>query len=65
MLWDEQRETVICFMDAIAALCAPSQATPKIDKLQEQVDTQISITRLASLMTLVFILSNTSQRMAF
>ena len=35
MLGDEQHETVVCFMDAIAALCAPSQDTAKIDKLQE------------------------------
>jgi len=42
MLGDEQHETVVCFMDAIAALCAPSQDTAKIDKLQEQVDVALA-----------------------
>jgi len=36
MLGEQQRETL--FMDAIAALCAPSQDVTKVDKLQEQVD---------------------------
>ena len=38
MLGEQQRETVTLFMDAIAALCAPSQDVTKVDKLQEQVD---------------------------
>lgn len=38
MLGDQQRQTVIKFMDAIAALCAPSQDEDKIEKLKEQVN---------------------------
>jgi len=38
MLDDEQHETIILFVDAITALCAPSQNAGKLDELQEQVD---------------------------
>ena len=42
MLGDEQRQTVILFMDAIAALCAPSQDAAKIEHLKEQVNVALA-----------------------
>ena len=37
MLGDQQRESLVLFMDAIAALCAPVQNEGKIPFLKEQV----------------------------
>lgn len=37
MLGDSQKETVIQFMDAIAAICAPSQDKERIEALKEKV----------------------------
>ena len=37
MLGDSQQETVIQFMDAIAAICAPSQDKARIEALKEKV----------------------------
>ena len=42
MLGDEQNKTVILFMDAITALCAPSQDTVKIEHLKEQVNVALA-----------------------
>ena len=42
MLGDEQNKTVILFMDAITALCAPSQDTAKIQHLKEQVNVALA-----------------------
>ena len=37
MLGDNQQETLIQFMDAIAALCAPFQDKARIEALKEKV----------------------------
>lgn len=37
MLGDRQQETLILFMDAIAALCAPHQDTSNIETLKEKL----------------------------
>ena len=42
MLGDEQHETIILFVDAITALCAPSQDAAKLDELQKQVDVSLA-----------------------
>ena len=42
MLGDEQHKTVILFMDAIAAICAPSEDTAKIEHLKEQVNVALA-----------------------
>lgn len=49
MLGDEQNKTVILFMDAITALCAPSQDTAKIEHLKEQVN--VALARLEGVST--------------
>lgn len=38
MLGDRQRESLVLFMDAIAALCVPCQDASRIPVLKEQVD---------------------------
>lgn len=42
MLGDEQHETMILFVDAITALCAPSRDAAKLDELQKQVDVSLA-----------------------
>ena len=42
MLGDQQRESLVLFMDAIAALCAPLQDEAKIPLLKEQVDVTLA-----------------------
>ena len=42
MLGDEQNKTVVLFMDAITALCAPSQDTAKIEHLKEKVNVALA-----------------------
>ena len=37
MLGNEQQESLILFMDAIAAICAPSQSRESIQSLKQQV----------------------------
>ena len=49
MLGDELNKTVILFMDAITALCAPSQDTAKIEHLKEQVN--VALARLEGVST--------------
>lgn len=42
MLGDEQHETIILFVDAITALCAPSEDAVQLDELQKQVDVSLA-----------------------
>ena len=39
---DAQRESLVMFMDAIAALCAPLQGEAKIPSLKEKVDVALA-----------------------
>ena len=39
---DAQRESLVMFMDAIAALCAPLQDEAKIPSLKEKVDVALA-----------------------
>ena len=42
MLGDEQRESLVLFVDAIAALCAPFHEEAKIPVLKEQMDVALA-----------------------
>ena len=42
MLGDRQRESLVLFMDAIAALCVPYQDASRIPVLKEQVDVALA-----------------------
>ena len=43
MLGERQKETLVLFLDAIAALCAPSQDQAKIEFLKEKVDVALTL----------------------
>ena len=42
MLRDRQQESLILFVNSIAALCAPTQDLLKIESLKEQVQTALA-----------------------
>jgi len=42
MLGDQQRQSLVLFVDAIAAVCAPFQDAAKVQFLKEQVDVALA-----------------------